>query len=411
MAAMLDQGPSDPALLRCACPAFDTDFHPLRNCVAVGLVSGHVELHEFSPEAVITPPQDVAAAAASSSSSSSSSSAAAATAGATLPAAASAASTTLRLSIQPHASSCRATCFDADGAALYTGSSDMSLCALDTTGKISWRAANAHGAPVNCLKAGPPRVFVSGDDDGVLKVWDVRQAQRPVLSLDCHQDFVSEVAFNAGYTRAISAGGDGSICAINLRAGKIQKKSELLEDEQLSVAIMKGGKKVVTGTQTGVLNIWTWGKWEDISDRFPGHPQSVQSIVKIDEDTLLTGSSDGIIRIVQIHPNKLLGMVGEHEEDFPIEKLCLTRDRRIVSSISHDNCVRLWSVAHLGKGGAASYGSGGCGGGGHDMEEEDDDSDMDGGSSGGGFGAAAATQSFKKKPARADDNAGFFDDM
>ena len=269
----------------------------------------------------------------------------------------------------------------------------MSLCALDTVGKVSWRAPSAHGAPVNCLKAGPPRVFVSGDDDGVLKVWDVRQAQTPALSLDCHQDFVSDIAFNEGYTRAITAGGDGTICAINLRAGKIQKKSELLEDEQLSVAVLKSGKKVVTGTQTGVLNIWSWGKWEDVSDRFPGHPQSVQSIVKFDEDTLLTGSSDGIIRIVAVHPNKLLGMVGEHEEDFPIEKLCLTRDRRVVSSISHDNCVRLWSVAHLQERtsvGMPQGGEMGVGGGAAGMEEDGSDMGF------GRVGTAVASQSFKK---------------
>ena len=53
-------------------------------------------------------------------------------------------------------------------------------------------------------------------------------------------------------------------------------------------------------------------------------------MLKYDENTLLTGSSDGIIRIVGIHPNKLLGMIGEHEEDFPVEKIALSRDRRLL---------------------------------------------------------------------------------
>ncbi len=34
--------------------------------------------------------------------------------------------------------------------------------------------------------------------------------------------------------------------------------------------------------------------------------QSVESMVKIDEDTVVTCSEDGIIRIVSIQPNKLL---------------------------------------------------------------------------------------------------------
>ena len=51
--------------------------------------------------------------------------------------------------------------------------------------------------------------------------------------------------------------------------------------------------------------------------------------MKIDEDTVFTGSSDGMIRIVSILPNKLLGVVGEHS-DCPIERLTLSPDRRLV---------------------------------------------------------------------------------
>ena len=51
-----------------------------------------------------------------------------------------------------------------------------------------------------------------------------------------------------------------------------------------------------------------------------------------DEDTVLTGSQDGLIRIISILPNSMLGVVGEHG-DFPVETLAL----------SHDRCAFLWS--------------------------------------------------------------------
>ena len=44
------------------------------------------------------------------------------------------------------------------------------------------------------------------------------------------------------------------------------------DDELLSVAVLKGGSKVVCGSTSGVLNIWSWGYWNDCSDRFPGGP-------------------------------------------------------------------------------------------------------------------------------------------
>ena len=45
--------------------------------------------------------------------------------------------------------------------------------------------------------------------------------------------------------------------------------------------MIQGGKKVVCGHQSGVLDIYSWGYWNDCSDRFPGHPGSVDTLVKV----------------------------------------------------------------------------------------------------------------------------------
>eukprot|EP00976_Prorocentrum_cordatum_P050352 1016422-Prorocentrum_minimum.AAC.1 len=66
-----------------------------------------------------------------------------------------------------------------------------------------------------------------------------------------------------------------------------------------------------------------------------GHPHSVDALVKVDEDLVFTGSSDGIIRLVQILPNKLMGVVGEHM-DCPIERLAISPDRRHVKAMKNN---------------------------------------------------------------------------
>lgn len=60
--------------------------------------------------------------------------------------------------------------------------------------------------------------------------------------------------------------------------------------------IVQNGSKVVCGSQDGILSIYSWGKWADLSDRFPGHPESIETMVPLSEDVILTGSSDGLIR-------------------------------------------------------------------------------------------------------------------
>ena len=79
------------------------------------------------------------------------------------------------------------------------------------------------------------------------------------------------------------------------------------DDEFLSALSMKNGSKLLCGTQSGVLCIFGWGKWGDIETRFPGHPESVDTMLKVDESTVITGSSDGMLRVSQIQPDKVRG--------------------------------------------------------------------------------------------------------
>ena len=72
---------------------------------------------------------------------------------------------------------------------------------------------------------------------------------------------------------------------------------------------MKNGKKLLAGYQSGVVGIFSWGRWGDVSDRLLGHPDSVDSLVALTSDVLISGSSDGLVRVVGVHPNKVLGLV------------------------------------------------------------------------------------------------------
>ena len=74
-----------------------------------------------------------------------------------------------------------------------------------------------------------------------------------------------------------------------------------------AVTLVKKRRKVVCGSQEGVLSIFDYNDIQDISDRFPGHPSSVDAVLAVDEDIVLTGSSDGLIRIISVLPNKMLG--------------------------------------------------------------------------------------------------------
>jgi WD40 repeat protein len=194
---------------------------------------------------------------------------------------------------------------------------------------------------------------VTGNEVGGISLWDERcLKEKAVLSWTQHKDYVSDFDYHDHTLLASSADCTLGVMDLRIATTDASKRNEAFrnsddqEDELLSVKVMKHGRKVVCGTQQGVLGVWSWGTWGDISDRFPGHPASIDALLKVDEETLLTGSSDGLVRLVQIHPDKLLGVLGDHD-GYPIEKLQFNSSRSFVGSVSHDSIIRLWDATVL----------------------------------------------------------------
>ena len=244
-----------------------------------------------------------------------------------------------------HRAACRAVRFSPDGRGLYTASSDHKVLGISVDNSaVAW--TGKHEAAVNALLVGTSDIVFSGDDDGCVKMWDMRLKGDAVLSFTENEDFISDLWYQEDKKQLVCPSGDGTVAVYDIRKGNLFAMSDPIEDEHMSVVVLKHGRKCVTGTQGGVLNIFSWGDWGDMKDRYPGHPNSIDTIVKIDEDTIFTGSADGIIRVVQLQPNKLLGVIGDHE-GFPVERIALSHDKSFLASCSHDSTVKFWDVGYI----------------------------------------------------------------
>ncbi|KAM0862725.1 hypothetical protein ACQ4PT_045081 [Festuca glaucescens] len=202
----------------------------------------------------------------------------------------------LLFAVNAHEESCRAVRFVDSGTVILTGSADSSILASDVeTGKAIARLEDAHDNAINRLVCLTETTVASGDDEGCIKV---------------------------------------------------KAQSEFSEDELLSLVVMKNGQKVVCGTPSGALLLYSWGHFKDCSDRFLGHSQSVDTLLKLDEETLISGAADGVIRLVSILPNQIKQPLAEHSE-YPIEALGFSHDRKYLGSVSHDKILKLWDIEEL----------------------------------------------------------------
>ncbi|XP_019420308.1 PREDICTED: WD repeat-containing protein 55-like isoform X2 [Lupinus angustifolius] len=261
--------------------AFDIDFHPSDNLVAAGLINGDLHLYRYNADSVPV----------------------------------------RLLEVHAHTESCRAVRFINGGRALLTGSPDCSIMATDVeTGSTIARFDNAHDAAVNRLINLTESTVASGDDEGCIKVWDIRERSCS-NTFDVHEDYISDITFASDAMKILATSGDGTLSVCNLRRNKVQAQSEFSEDELLSVVIMKNGRKVVCGSQTGILLLYSWGCFKDCSDRFIDlSPNSIDTMLKLDEDRIITGSENGLINLVGILPNRVIQPIAEHSE-YPVERL------------------------------------------------------------------------------------------
>ncbi|CAM9857558.1 unnamed protein product [Pylaiella littoralis] len=319
--------------------ALELSFHPNRDVIASGLVNGKVSLHTYSPEGH-----------------------------------------QLALELSHHRDSCRTVLFSEDGSALFTASKDKSIVQAGETGQVTWRHERAHDWPVNSLHNVSEGILASGDDQGVIKIWDTR-VKSEVTKFDVNEDFISDFATNEANDKLLATSGDATLAVFDLRQKRLEGRVTNQEDELLSIQIVKHGSRVVCGTQNGVLVSWPWGTWGDRSSRFRGHPHSVDTLLTLDEDTVLTGSSDGIIRVVSIQPDKFLGLLGDHE-DFPVESIQFSRDKTWIGSVSHDDKIRFWHAGYLFEDDDDEDDE--------DVEEEEHREEQDGAANAAGGGAAAA---------------------
>jgi WD40 repeat protein len=190
---------------------------------------------------------------------------------------------------QSKLASARCCAFSSNGSSLYSGGTAGDFVCLnaeristfsagtDQTA-FSW-SMTASKSPLHTITEFNPNLVVTGDDAGCIRIYDVRlcsasqQEQACVHTWKNHDDYISGFDCSSDGVTLVATSADCTLSVYDLRANvstteRLVKRSDDMEDELLSVKIIKNGKKVVCGTGEGVLAVFSWGTWGDVSDRF-----------------------------------------------------------------------------------------------------------------------------------------------
>lgn len=245
-----------------------------------------------------------------------------------------------------HLKSCRKVEFSGDGQKLFSVSKDKAVHIMDVeAGKLVTRIPKAHKDSISALRLVDENIFATGDDEGTLKVWDLRKGTS-FMDLKHHEDYISEIAVDQAKKILLTSSGDGTMGVFNIKRRRFELLSEFQSGDLTSVSIMKRGRKVVCGSTEGTIYIFNWNGFGATSDRFAVQAESVDCIVPITDSILCAASMDGVIRAISIMPNRVVGSIGQHLGE-PIEEIARSRDTRFLASCAHDQLIKFWDISSI----------------------------------------------------------------
>ena len=147
-----------------------------------------------------------------------------------------------------------------------------------------------------------------------------------------HDDYVTGLVSVPHKKMILSSSGDGYLSVYDYRKSELIARSDNFEDELTGLALAKGGRKIIASSVLSCLHIFSWGIWGDETDRFPKHPGAIQCLQSWDQNHVITGSSDGQIRVIQILPNRIV----DESQVFESSVEAVSHNDRYIAAITHD---------------------------------------------------------------------------
>lgn len=280
---------------------FDLAFHPTAPYIAIGQISGSVCIHEFKRT-----------------------------------------ETKYLGTFNVHGAGITGIEFTESGTHLVTVSSDKSINILDcatqqTVINVSGTSkSNPHKHGISSVNICSDVLVSTGDDDGRIVIWDMR-SQKPAFKYHEHADYISQMLFFSEVNQLISASGDTCLGVFDLRANGVVDYSEPRKDELSCIAFVPETQDIIAGTANGMLPVWRYNGWRRPYDVYDQHPRDCDCIQTYNDNVVLTGAYDGLIRVLQIHPVKrnLCQLGGNdglvHKSRDGISKLRISHDRTLVA--------------------------------------------------------------------------------
>lgn len=232
-----------------------------------------------------------------------------------------------------------------DGSTIASGDEDGVLKIWDGwTGESISGSIEGHTHAVCDVKFSPDgtRFVSAGSDDKAVKIWDARSGKL-ILQLKADSQFHAFV-YSPDGCRVVSGHGDGRVRIWDAQNGALVVESQdRQEGRMLSVAYSPGGKRLVSGSVDGTLMIWDAESCASVGKPMR-HGISVCAVAySPDGSKIVSGSWDDTVLIWDADTGVPIGEPLRRHES-PVNDVGYSQDGKSIISISADKTICFWNA-------------------------------------------------------------------
>ena len=190
---------------------------------------------------------------------------------------------------------------------------------------------------VNCLLEFEPNFLLSGDNRNNIYLWNIKEdkEEKYIYKFSGHKLSVNcLVKCNEKYFS--SASSDKTIKIWDYEKRKLFRTIDAHDEEILSLIRLKNGN-LCSGSKDKYIKIWNWQNCTNI-DKIKIQDNMVKCLLQLDSETILY-SSDKNINIYKNHEK--IGYLDGHDDQ--INSLYKIKDNYIISG-SSDKTIKIWDI-------------------------------------------------------------------
>ncbi|KAG2383669.1 hypothetical protein C9374_004340 [Naegleria lovaniensis] len=272
---------------------FSIDFHPKLDLITMGLVTGESKIYKYSIDI----------------------------------------ENTCVATFNHHSEACRKLFFSDDGKLMFSSGSDMKLAVTDIKkGALKYSIKDAHTSPINTLIVIDDDRIATGDDEGCVRIWDIRQ-RKAIKAYTEHGDYISCFDYAPETGLLYSASADGCISVVDMKKSKPSglAVTEGLNDDLVSLTTMQSGQLLYAAGASGVIYEFDTDKLFQPKRNIKSLSTSISSMIQVRDGMLTYATDDGVIYSLDTKKSKLSNRLTDQTNE-PIIDMSISRDAKYLAN-------------------------------------------------------------------------------